>query len=127
MKEKIFTSHAPAPIGVYSQAVRVNQTIYLAGQIPFDPKTMSIVSDNIKAQVAQVFENMQHVCQAAGGSMNDIVKLTVYLTDLTHSPIVNDTMRHYFADPYPARTTIQVSALPMRSLVEIEAIMVLAQ
>ncbi len=125
MKEKIFTNLAPAPIGVYSQAVRVDKTIYLAGQIPFDPKTMSIVTEDIKSQVEQVFKNMQHVCTAAGGNMNDIVKLTVYLIDLANSPIVNDVMRHYFADPYPVRTTIQVSALPMRSLVEIDAIMVL--
>lgn len=124
MKEAIQTPNAPEAIGTYSQAVRVGHTVYLSGQIPLDPNTMTLCSDAIDEQITQVFDNLEAVCQAAGGSLNHVVKLTVYLTDLTHMPRVNNAMERYFVEPYPARTAFGITALPRGSGVEIDAIMV---
>lgn len=124
MKEIIQTDNAPKAIGPYSQAVKVGNTVYFSGQIPLDPQTMTIVTGGIAEETKQVFNNMQAVAKAAGGSLEAIVKLTIYLTDLSHFPIVNEVMTTFFKAPYPARTTIQVSALPKASQVEIEAVMV---
>lgn len=124
MKEKIYTRLAPDAIGTYSQAIKSGSVVYFSGQIPLDPETMHLVTGDIAAQTRQVFNNMQEVARAAGGSFEQIVKLTIFLTDLTHFPIVNEVMGSYFAEPYPARSTVQVSALPRGAQVEIEAIMV---
>jgi reactive intermediate/imine deaminase len=126
MKKKIIkTQDAPAAIGTYSQAVDVGGTVYLSGQIPLDPQTMELVGADPKAQIRQVFENLSAVAEAAGGSMADIVKLTVYLTDLGHFPLVNEAMAQYFSEPYPARAAIGVAQLPKGAGVEADAIMVL--
>ncbi|WP_434931010.1 RidA family protein [Shewanella sp. HL-SH5] len=125
MAEKIIiaTDKAPQAIGTYSQAVKVGTTVYLSGQIPLDPKTMTMVSDEFSAQVVQVFENLTAVCDAAGGKMSDIVKLNIFLTDLSHFTTVNDIMSRYFQQPYPARAAIGVKELPKGSLVEMDGIM----
>ncbi|MFZ4077167.1 MAG: RidA family protein [Legionellaceae bacterium] len=122
----IHTDQAPAAIGTYSQAIRVGDTVYLSGQIPLDPTTMELCSDNIVLQIKQVFDNLSAVCEASGGTLADIVKLNVYLTDLLHFPSVNEAMTSYFQAPYPARAVIGVSALPRGSQVEVDAVMVLA-
>ncbi len=124
MRQDINTKNAPAAIGSYSQAVVAGNTVYLSGQIPLDPVSMLLVEGDIRKQVDQVFENIKQVATAANGSMNDIVKLTVYLTDIANVTAVNESIAAYFAKPYPARTTIQVSALPKGAVVEIEALMV---
>jgi reactive intermediate/imine deaminase len=124
MKQKIQTRNAPQAIGTYSQAIKSGNTVYLSGQIPLDPTSMAIISPDFAAQTMQVFKNLQAVCKAAGGSMDAIVKLTIYLTDLAHFPIVNDIMAKHFNEPYPARATIQVSALPKDAQIEIDAVMV---
>ena len=125
MAEKIIiaTDKAPQAIGTYSQAVKVGSTVYLSGQIPLDPITMTMVSDEFSAQVVQVFENLTAVCAAAGGNMSDIVKLNIFLTDLSHFATVNDIMSRYFQQPYPARAAIGVKELPKGSLVEMDGIM----
>lgn len=123
-KEIIHTTNAPQAIGTYSQAIKVGNTVYCSGQIPLNPATMTLAGEDIHTQVEQVFTNLQAVCEAAGGSLNDIVKLTIYLIDLAHFPVVNEVMSRVFAAPYPARTTIQVSALPKAALVEVDAVMV---
>ncbi|MCW3172743.1 RidA family protein [Shewanella subflava] len=125
MAEKIIiaTDKAPQAIGTYSQAVKVGSTVYLSGQIPLDPATMTMVSDEFSAQVVQVFENLAAVCTAAGGNMSDIVKLNIFLTDLSHFATVNDIMSRYFQQPYPARAAIGVKELPKGSLVEMDGIM----
>lgn len=120
----IHTDAAPKAIGSYSQAIRSGNTIYLSGQIPLDPKTNQLVSDDIQKEVAQVFENITAVCLAAGGRLEKIVKLTVFLTDINHLSIVNEVMSRYFKEPYPARTSIQVAALPKGARVEVEGILV---
>jgi reactive intermediate/imine deaminase len=127
MAEKIIiaTDKAPQAIGTYSQAVKVGSTVYLSGQIPLDPKTMTMVSDDFSAQVVQVFENLTAVCEAAGGTMADIVKLNIFLTDLSHFATVNEIMSRYFNQPYPARAAIGVRELPKGSLVEMDGIMAL--
>jgi reactive intermediate/imine deaminase len=125
MKQIVETQQAPKAIGPYSQAVRAGNVVYMSGQIPLDPATMQIVSDDIAAQAEQVFLNLRAVSEAAGGQLDAIVKLTIFLTDLNHFSIVNETMSRFFKTPYPARSTIEVSALPKAALVEIEAIMVL--
>lgn len=125
MRQVINTEKAPAAIGSYSQAVQAGQTVYLSGQIPLDPISMTLV-EGLQRQVDQVFENIKRVAEAAQGSLNDIVKLTVYLTDLSTVVTVNEAIARYFQQPYPARTTIQVQALPKGAPVEIEAIMVRA-
>jgi reactive intermediate/imine deaminase len=124
--QPIHTELAPAAIGTYSQAVKCGDTVYLSGQIPLDPKTMQLCSDEIRLQITQVIDNLAAVCEAAGGSLVKIVKLNVYLTDLNHFPLVNEAMTHFFTEPYPARAAIGVAALPRGAQVEMDAIMVLA-
>lgn len=122
----IHTENAPACIGPYSQAIKVGNAIYFAGQIPIDPSTNELISGDIKAEVTQVFKNLQAVAIAAGGSLASIVRVGVYLTDLANITVVNEVMMTYFKKPYPARTSIGVTALPKGSLVEVDAIMLLA-
>jgi len=128
MKEKIHTENAPKAIGTYSQAISVTKgkTVYLSGQIPLIPSTMEMVSDNIEHQIKQVFENLKSVCLASGGSLNDIVKLNVFLTDLTNFSKVNEIMASYFDEPYPARAAVGINELPRAALVEIDAVMVIS-
>ena len=121
----IQTSEAPQAIGPYSQAVKVNNVVYLSGQIPFDPATMELVGGDISAQAERVISNLAAVAQAAGGDLNQIVKLTIFLTDLADFAAVYAVMAARFAEPYPARSTVQVAALPRGAAIEIEAIMVL--
>jgi len=121
----ISTENAPAAIGTYSQAVRAGQTVYVSGQIGLDPKSGQMVQ-GIEAQIHRVFGNLKAVAEAAGGSLADAVKLTVYLTDLAHFAKVNEIMATYFAQPYPARAAVGVVALPRGALVEADAILVLA-
>ena len=116
---------APQAIGTYSQAIKVDNTVYLSGQIALDPSTMEIVGDDIDMQIRQVFDNLRAVAQAAGGDLPDIVKLNVFLTDLGDFPIVNEIMAEYFSQPYPARAAVGVAALPKGVGVEMDAIMVL--
>ncbi|MCQ8181162.1 RidA family protein [Methylomonas sp. SURF-1] len=124
-KETVSTPLAPQAIGTYSQAVKVDNTVYLSGQIPLDPQTMQMVDGDISLQIRRVFDNLQAVAEAAGGNLNDIVKLNVFLTDLSHFPIVNEIMAEYFHQPYPARAAIGVAALPKSAGVEMDAILVL--
>ena len=124
-KEIIKTDKAPQAIGTYSQAVKVDKTVYLSGQIPLVPETMELVEGNISDNIRRVFDNLQAVAQAAGGELSDIVKLNVFLTDLSHFPTVNEIMASYFSEPYPARAAIGVAALPKGVEVEMDAIMVL--
>ena len=121
----VHSDSAPAAIGSYSQAIKAGPLIFLSGQIPLDPKSMEIVSDDIAAQTHQVFKNLMAVADAAGGSLSSAAKLTIYLTDLGDFAVVNEIMAGYFSEPYPARATIQVSALPKGSAVEIDAILAL--
>ncbi len=124
-KEIIQTTKAPKAIGTYSQAVKVDHTVYLSGQIPLVPETMMIIDGDISVQITQVFDNLKAVAEAAGGGLSDIVKLNVFLTDLSHFPIVNEIMGLYFEEPYPARAAIGVAALPKAAGVEMDAIMCL--
>jgi reactive intermediate/imine deaminase len=124
-KQIIQTDKAPQAIGTYSQAIRVGRTVYLSGQIPLVPETMTIIEGDVSAQITQVFDNLQAVAEAAGGDFSDIVKLNVFLTDLAHFPIVNEIMGRYFQPPYPARAAIGVAALPKAAAVEMDAIMIL--
>lgn len=121
----ISTEQAPQAIGTYSQAVRVGVTVYLSGQIPLNPATMTLVEGGIDAQIRRVFENLQAVAEAAGGSLGDAVKLNVFLTDLGHFARVNEIMAEYFTEPYPARAAIGVAALPRGAGVEMDAVLVL--
>ncbi len=120
----VATPAAPAAIGTYSQAVRAGNTVYLSGQIGLDPSNMQLV-DGIDAQIVRVFENLQAVAAAAGATLNDAVKVTIYLTDLAHFARVNETMARYFAQPYPARAAVGVKELPRGALVEADAILVI--
>jgi reactive intermediate/imine deaminase len=124
-KEPIQTSKAPAAIGPYSQAIRAGNTVYLSGQIPLNPATMEIVKGDIRAQIRQVFDNLAAVAEAAGGSLADAVRLTVYLTDLANFPLVNEIMAEYCEQPYPARAAIGVAQLPRGAAVEVDGILVL--
>jgi reactive intermediate/imine deaminase len=124
-KEIIQTNKAPKAIGTYSQAVKVDHTIYLSGQIPLVPETMTIVEGDITAQITQVFDNLKAVAEATGGDLSDIVKLNVFLTDLSNFPLVNEIMGRYFQEPYPARAAVGVAALPKNAGVEMDAIMFL--
>jgi len=124
-KHIIQTDKAPQAIGTYSQAIRIDRTVYLSGQIPLVPETMILIEGDISAQITRVFENLKAVAEAAGGDFSDIVKLNVFLTDLAHFPIVNEIMGHYFQHPYPARAAVGVTALPKAADVEMDAIMVL--
>jgi len=121
----IETPEAPQAIGTYSQAVKVGDTVYLSGQIPLDPKTMTLIEGDIAAQVARVFENLQAVARAAGGSLAHAVKLNCYLTDLAHFPVVNEVMSRYIDPPYPARAVVGVAELPKGAQVEIDAVLVI--
>ncbi len=121
-KTVIATPHAPAAIGTYSQAVRVGDTVYMSGQIGLDPASMQMV-DGIDAQIVRVFENLKAVAEAAGGSLADVVKLNVFLTDLANFARVNETMDKYFSEPFPARAAVGVKELPRGALVEADAVM----
>lgn len=124
MKTIISTPNAPAAIGTYSQAVKVDGTVYLSGQIGLDPASMQLV-EGIEAQIHQVFRNLSAVCEAAGGQLSGIVKLNVFLTDLGHFAKVNEIMGQYFQQPYPARAAVGVAALPRGALVEADGVLVL--
>ncbi len=124
-REIIHTDRAPRAIGTYSQAVKVGNTVWLSGQIPLVPETMELVEGNVEAQIRRVFDNLAAVAEAAGGSLADVVKLNVYLTDLHHFPLVNQVMADYFQEPYPARAAIGVAALPRDAVVEMDAVMML--
>lgn len=125
MKNAIQTERAPAAIGPYSQAIKVGNTVYLSGQIPLNPVNQELVKGDMTAQATQVFENLKAVAEAAGGSLDSIVRISIYLTDLTHFPVVNEVMKHYFKAPFPARSTIGVAELPKGAAVEADAIMVI--
>ena len=119
----ISTDRAPAAIGTYSQAIRVGGTVYLSGQIPLDPATGQLVGGDVEASVRRVFDNLKAVAEAAGGSLSDLVKLNVFLTDLGHFALVNRVMAEYFEQPYPARAALQVAALPRGASVEMDGIL----
>jgi len=124
-KSIIQTDQAPEAIGTYSQAVKVADTVYLSGQIPLDPATMTLVDGDIEQQIKRVFDNLVAVCEAAGGTLQDIVKLNIFLTDLSHFATVNEIMATYFQTPYPARAAVGVAALPKGAQVEMDGIMVI--
>jgi len=124
-RQIISTSNAPAAIGVYSQAVRVGNTIWVSGQIPLDPATKELVKGDIEAQIRQVFENLKAIVAAAGATFDDVVKATVFLIDLSHFGLVNKVMAEYFREPYPARAAVGVAALPRGAQVEVECIVAL--
>lgn len=124
-KQPIHTQAAPAAIGTYSQAIRSGNTVYLSGQIPLDPATMELVKGDVRAEIVQVFDNLSAVAKAAGGSLANAARLTVYLTDLKHFPLVNEVMAEYFTEPYPARAAIGVAQLPRGANVEVDGILVL--
>tara|TARA_R110001583_G_scaffold85821_3_gene224873 strand:- start:6678 stop:7067 length:390 start_codon:yes stop_codon:yes gene_type:complete len=123
MKSIITTDQAPSAIGTYSQAVKVNNTVYLSGQIPLIPETMTIVEGGFAEQTEQVFKNISAVCEAAGGSINDMVKVNIFMTDLSNFATVNEIMAKYFQKPYPARAAIQISKLPKDVDIEIDGIL----
>ena len=127
-KNKIHSDNAPQAIGTYSQAVSLigGTTVYLSGQIPLIPSTMEMISDNIDDQIKQVFENLKAVCKASGGDLNDIVKLNVFLTDLSNFSKVNEIMAGYFDEPYPARAAVGIKELPRAALVEMDAVVVIS-
>lgn len=125
MRQAIHTSAAPAAIGPYSQAVRCGDTVYLSGQIPLDPDKMELIDGDIAVQSRRVFDNLQAVCEAAGGSLSQIARVGIYLTDLSNFAAVNSVMAEYFAAPYPARSTIGVASLPRGAQVEVDAVLVL--
>ena len=124
-KEIISTENAPQAIGPYSQAVKAGNLMFISGQIPLDPKTGDLVSESIDDQAKQVLNNIKSICEAAGQSIDDIVKISIFLTDLENFAIVNEVMKEYFAEPYPARATVEVSGLPLGVNVEIEAIVLI--
>ena len=123
-KTVIHSDNAPAAIGTYSQAIKAGNTVYMSGQIPLDPKTMELV-EGFEAQTVQVFENLKAVAEAAGGSLKDVVKLNIFLTDLSNFATVNEVMSRYFQQPYPARAAIGIASLPKAAQVEMDAILVL--
>jgi reactive intermediate/imine deaminase len=122
-REIIQTDKAPQAIGTYSQAVKVNTTVYISGQIPLVPESMEMVEGDMRAQIMRVFDNLQAVAEAAGGSLADVAKLNVFLTDLGNFPLVNEVMADYFEEPYPARAAIGVAALPKDAGVEMDAVL----
>ncbi len=126
MKTIISTNNAPSAIGTYSQAVKVNNTVYLSGQIPLIPATMTVISEDFTEQTHQVFKNLVAVCEAAGGNINDMVKVNIFMMDLANFATVNEVMSQYFAQPYPARAAVQVSRLPKDVLIEIDGVMELS-
>ncbi|MCS3903645.1 reactive intermediate/imine deaminase [Methylohalomonas lacus] len=121
----ISTDAAPTAIGPYSQAVQIGDTVYLSGQIPLDPKTMTLIEGDMDAQIRRVLDNLTAVAAAVGGSLDQVAKFTVYLTDLSHFPLVNEIMAEYLKDPYPARAAIGVAELPKGAQVEMDAVLVL--
>jgi reactive intermediate/imine deaminase len=123
--DAINTTNAPQAIGTYSQAIKVNNTVYLSGQIPLIPDTMALNTGDMAAQIRQVFDNLQAVAQASGGNLANIVKLNIFLTDLSHFALVNEIMAEYFQQPYPARAAVGVASLPKDVPVEMDAILVL--
>lgn len=125
-KAVIHTDRAPEAIGTYSQAIKVNSTVYLSGQIPLIPETMEMVQGDFAAEVDQVFKNLAAVCEASGGSLQDMVKLTIYLTNLDNFPIVNEAMARYFNTPYPARAAVGINQLPKGAQVEADGVMVVS-
>lgn len=125
-REIISTDQAPAAIGTYSQAVKVNNTVYMSGQIPLVPSSMELVDGDMRAQITQVFENLTAVAKAAGGSLADVAKLNIFLTDLGNFALVNEVMAEYFEQPYPARAAIGVAQLPKGAEVEMDAVLELA-
>jgi reactive intermediate/imine deaminase len=125
-KQAIQTQDAPVPLGSYSQAIKMGATVYLSGQISLVPKQGVLLEGDIETQAKQVFENLAAVAKAAGGRLDDLVKLTIFLTDLANFSVVNSVMQSYFTAPYPARSTVEVSALPKGAKIEIEGIMALA-
>jgi reactive intermediate/imine deaminase len=125
-RQVIHTENAPAAIGTYSQAILVGNTLYLSGQIGLDPYSMDLV-DGIEAQIRRVFDNLKAVCEAAGGSLADIAKLNIFLTDLSNFQLVNQIMGEYFAQPYPARAALGVASLPKGALVEMDGIVIINQ
>jgi len=124
-KSIIHTADAPQAIGTYSQAVKVDNTVYISGQIPLDPASMEVVSGGIEAEITRVFDNLKAVAAASGGSLADVVKLNIFLTDLGNFPTVNEIMAQYFQQPYPARAAVEVSALPKGVGVEMDAVLVI--
>ena len=125
MEKKIIqTDHAPEAIGTYSQAVKVGDTVYLSGQIPLDPQSMTLVDGEIEVKICRVFDNLHAVAEAAGGSLADVVKLNIFLTDMNTFPVINEVMARYFQKPYPARAAIGVASLPKGAEVEMDAVMV---
>ena len=124
-KAVIHTDKAPAAIGTYSQAVKVNNTVYLSGQIPLIPDTMELIEGDISVQIRQVFDNLSEVCAASGGDLSNIVKLNIFLTDLSNFAVVNQVMGEYFQQPYPARAAIGVSELPKGAQDEMDGILVI--
>ena len=122
-KQIIHTDNAPAAIGTYSQAVKVGTTVYISGQIPFDPATMQEVEGEFKVKARQCFENLKAIAEAAGGSLQDAVKINISMTDLSNFPLVNEAMAEYFDEPYPARAAVGVKELPKGVPVEVEAIL----
>lgn len=125
-KSILQTDKAPKAIGTYSQAVKVGSTVFLSGQIPLDPETMELVAGDFAARTRRVFDNLKAVCEAAGGSLSDIVKLNIFMTDLSNFATVNQVMATYFQEPYPARAAVGVAALPKGADVEMDAIMVVS-
>lgn len=121
----VTSKKAPAAIGTYSQAIQCANVVYLSGQIPLDPESMQLCSEEIRLQIDQVLINLAAVCEAAGGTLQSIAKLNVYLTDLNHFPLVNEAMSRFFTEPFPARAAIGVAALPRGAQVEMDGIMVL--
>jgi len=125
-KSIISTDKAPQAIGTYSQAVKIDNTVYMSGQIPLVPDTMELVDGDMRMQITQVFNNLAAVAEASGGSLEDVAKLNIYLTDLSHFPLVNEVMSEFFNQPYPARAAVGVAELPKVSLVEMDAVLVLS-
>lgn len=126
-RQAIQTDNAPAAIGPYSQAVRAGNTVWLSGQIPLIPETMELVEGGMQDQIIRVFDNLKAVCEACGGSLDHVVKVNIYLTDLTHFALVNEMMERYFSEPYPARAAVGVASLPKGAGVEMEAVLVLPE
>ncbi|MBL4865996.1 MAG: RidA family protein [Pseudomonadales bacterium] len=124
-REIIHTDKAPQAIGTYSQAVKVDNTVYMSGQIPLDPQSMEMVTGDMEAQISRVLENLKAVAEAAGGTLNNIAKLNIFLTDLSHFTLVNEIMARYFDKPYPARAAIGVATLPKNAAVEMDAVLYL--
>ncbi len=122
-REVIRTEHAPQAIGTYSQAIKVGNTVYVSGQIPLNPKSMQLEDASMEAQIRRVFDNLSAVARAAGGTLADVVKLNVFLTDLTYFSVVNEIMAQYFEPPYPARAAIGVASLPKGAEIEMDAVL----